>query len=69
MNIEPTHKQNLEENKLVNSLIKKGFDDFKIGLAIELKQLTERIQDKRSISTQAAGEIARELLQHEVKAK
>ena len=64
-----THKQSTEETKSIKSLIAAGRDDFDIWISIELKQLTERIQDKRSISTQAAGEIARELLQHEVKAK
>ena len=66
MNTEPSHKQNLEENKLVNSLIKKGFDEFNIALAIDLKQLTERIRDKRSINNQAAQKILTDLLKHEV---
>ncbi len=63
-----THEQIKQENKFINSLIKKGRDNFDIGLAIELKQLTERIKHKRSVSSKAARKIARELLQHEVKA-
>ena len=56
------------ENKFINSLIKKGKDNFDIGIAIELKQLTERIKHKRSVSSKAARKIVNQLLK-EVKTK
>ncbi len=69
MNIEPTHEQNIGANKMVANLIKNQREDFDLSIAQELHSLVERIQDKRSVSSQAARKIVRELLQHEVKAK
>ncbi len=57
-----TFQQIEKENKLINGLIEKGRDNFDISIAIELKQLTEQIKHKRSVSNQAARKIVRELL-------
>ena len=62
MNIEPTHEQNIGANKMVANLIKNQREDFDLSIAQELHSLVERIQDKRSVSSQAARKIARELL-------
>ena len=57
-----TYEQISKENKLINSLIKKGRDNFDIHVAIQLRDLVDQIKFKRSVSSQAARKIARELL-------
>ena len=57
-----THKQIIQDNALVNSLIKVGRDDFDINIALELRAMAECIQHRRSISLSAARKVVRHLL-------
>ena len=57
-----THKQIIQDNALVNNLIKVGLDNFDISVAIELRAMAERIQHRRSISLSAARKVVRHLL-------
>ena len=56
-----TFEQITAQTKSITALIEKGKDDFDIAIFVELQQLTDRIKEKRCISTQAARKIVADL--------